>query len=213
MANIQSLAAKKRERSGTGVSKRLRRSGRVPAVIYGGHQDTYGVDVSLREIGNLLLHSATDNVLVRLNIDGAREQDKLALVQDVQHHPISGVITHVDFRAVRETDQITANVPLELVGESEGVHLGGILDQQWHSLEVRCLPKDLPEKLEVDISALAIGDAIHIGQVPWPDGVEAVLGSDVVVAAVVEVRVGSDEEEEESEEPAVGAAAGSEAEV
>ncbi len=188
MATIHPLSAKKRDASGTSAVKKLRREGRVPAVIYGGRQDNYGVDLDEIAIRDLLAQSASENVLVRLDIDGAREQNKLALIQDVQHHPLNSSILHVDFRAVGEDDEIVASVPLELVGESVGVKLGGLLDQQLHALEVRCKPNLLPEKLEGDITNLEVGQPFHVSEVHWPEGVTPVASGDVVVAIVAEVR-------------------------
>lgn len=188
MATILPLKAKKREAAGSAVAKKLRREGRVPAVVYGGKQDNYGVDLDLIEIRDLLAGSASENVLVRLDIDGAKEQGKLALIQAVQHHPLTSAVTHVDFRVVGENDEIVASVPLELVGESAGVKQGGLLDQQLLALEVRCKPQDLPEKLQGDISALEIGMPFHVSEVDWPEGVRPVAAGDVVVAIVAEVR-------------------------
>ncbi len=188
MATIHPLTAAKRESSGSAAAKKLRRTGRVPAVVYGGKQDNYGVDLDAVSIRDLLASSASENVLVRLDIDGAREQGKLALIQDVQHHPLTSAVTHVDFRVVNDDDLITASVPLELIGDSVGVKAGGLLDQQLLSLEVRCKPGDLPDKVQGDISNLGVGGAFHVGEVTWPEGVGPVLGEDVVVAIVAEVR-------------------------
>lgn len=188
MATIHPLDAKKREGNGTSAAKKLRREGRVPAVVYGGKQDNYGVDLDLISIRDLLASSASENVLVRLDIDGAKEQGKLALIQAVQHHPLTSTITHVDFRVVGEDDEISASVPLELVGESVGVKGGGLLDQQLLALDVRCKPADLPEKVVGDISNLDVGQAFHVSEVSWPEGVTPVLAGDVVVAIVAEVR-------------------------
>lgn len=204
MAKIQPLNAKKREGSGTAAAKRLRRNGRIPGVVYGGHQDNYGLELDFIAIRDLLAASASENVLVRLDIDGAREQGKLALIQAVQHHPLTSAITHVDFRVVGEDDEIVASVPLELIGESVGVKKGGLLDQQLLALDVRCKPKNLPEKVQGDISHVEIGMPFHVSDVSWPEGVTPLLAGDVVAAIVAEVRAlrsasetGEGEEEEE----------------
>jgi|MDTC01.3.fsa_nt_gb large subunit ribosomal protein L25 len=205
MAKIHSLSAKKRDNNGTAIAKKLRREGRIPSVIYGGKQDNYSMEVDLIEIRNLLSQSASDNVLVRLNIEGAREQDKLALIQDVQHHPITRSIIHVDFHAVSENEEIVASVPLGLVGDSVGVNKGGLLDQQLHALDVRCLPGDLPEKLEGDITNVEVGGTLTVGEVTWPKGVSHVVGEGVVVALVAELRALRSEEEEAQDAAASGA--------
>lgn len=188
MATIHPLNAKKREGTGTSAAKKLRREGRVPGVVYGGDQDNYGVDLDGIAIRDLLASSASDNILVRLDIEGAKEQGKLALIQAVQHHPLASGITHLDFRVVHEDDEIAASVPIELIGESIGVKNGGLLDQQLLAVEVRCKPADLPEKVQGDITDVEIGKPLHIGGVSWPKGVTCALGDDVVVAIVSEVR-------------------------
>jgi large subunit ribosomal protein L25 len=134
---------------------------------------------------------------VTLDLDNSDTQ--LAFLQDVQHNALTGEILHVDFLAVNQDTSITANIPLELIGESEGVALGGQLEQMLHSLEISCLPKDLPENIEVDVSALDIGDALNIGDVAFPEGVVATLGEDVVVALVAKARTSQASEAEEAE--------------
>ena len=205
MATIHSLSAKKRDDAGTKIAKKLRREGRIPSVIYGGKQDNYAMEVNLIEIRNLLSHSASENILVRLNIEGAKEQDKLALIQDVQHHPITRSIIHVDFHAVSEDEEIVASVPIELIGDCIGVHKGGLLDQQLHALDVRCLPGKLPEKLQGDISDVEVNGTLTVGGVAWPEGVSPVASEGVVVALVAELRAHRTEEEEAADVAAAAA--------
>ena len=188
MANIHSLNAKKREGSGTAATKKLRREGRVPGVVYGGKQDNYSVDLDSVEIRDLFANSASENILVRLDIEGAKEQNKLALIQAVQHHPLTSAINHVDFHCIGENEEIVASVPLQLTGEAAGIKAGGLLDQQLQSLDVRCKPADLPEALQGDITEVGLGQPFHVGSVTFPDGVAPVLADDVVVAIIVELR-------------------------
>ena len=112
---------------------------------------------------------------------------------------------HVDFRVVRENDEIVAAVPLELTGESIGVKKGGLLDQQLQSLDVRCKPADLPELLHADVTDLEMGQPFHVSEVNWPEGVTPVLTGDVVVAIVLELKALATEEEAAAEEGAVAA--------
>ncbi|MEM7387655.1 MAG: 50S ribosomal protein L25, partial [Verrucomicrobiota bacterium] len=168
--------------------KKLRREGSVPAIIYGSRQDNYGVELQSKELQDLLQGSSSDNILVNLMIDGAKEQNKLALIQDIQHHPLSSSILHVDFLAVDENEPIVASVPIELTGECIGAKEGGLVDQQLKALDVRCLPGKLPEVLKADITELGVGGAFHVREVTWPEGVEAVVSGDVVVAICAELR-------------------------
>jgi len=153
------------------------------------------VKIDARNFSNLLKESASDNILVNLKV--GEEATILAFLQALQHDPLTGDILHVDFRAVDENTEITAHLPVELVGDSVGVHAGGVLEQILYTLEIQCLPKDLPETLKADITSLNIGDFLHVGDVPLPDGVTAVPAADIVVAQVVKTRTAEEIEEEE----------------
>lgn len=194
MAKPKILKAEERARTGSGVLKQMRREGYIPSVVYGGGSDVKNVKVHAKTFRDMLNHAASDSILVTLDFDNSDTQ--LAFLQDVQHNALSGEILHVDFLAVSQDTSITANIPLELIGESEGVALGGQLEQMLHSLEISCLPKDLPENIEADVSALDIGDSINIGDVAFPEGVVPTLGEDVVVALVAKARTAESEEEE-----------------
>lgn len=175
----------------------MRRENLVPAVVYGADQESINLKIGAKSFKELLHGSASEQILVNLEIveEGAT---RLALIQDVQHDPLSGSILHVDFHAVRENELIHASVPVELEGESAGVKKGGLLDQQIHALEIQCLPKDLPELIKGDISEVDLGDAFHVSQLAYPEGVTASLDGDVVVALVTAPRI-ADEDEAEAE--------------
>ena len=132
MSTHVKLHAQKREAAGSGAAGRLRTQGIVPAVIYGADQDNYSIQIDSREFGTLLRGTNAENFLVDLQIEGAKEKTKLAMVQDMQQDPLSGQVTHIDFHAVNENQILSANVPLELTGEAVGVKEGGILDHQLH---------------------------------------------------------------------------------
>jgi len=196
MSKQVTLEAQKRTTSGTANAKRTRRSGFVPGVVYGAQQDEYPVQVSAKAFGDLLRKSASENFLVNLQIEGAKEASKLALVQAVQHHPLNGQILHVDFNAVNEDTEIHANVPLELTGDAPGVKAGGIVDQQHHELEVHCLPGNLPESLTIDIGTLEMGDTLHVGEIQYPEGVTPTLEGDVIVVLIAEPRIAASTEDD-----------------
>ena len=213
MAKPQTLKAEERARTGSGVLKQMRREGFIPSVIYGGGTENKNVKVHAKTFSDMLNHAASDSILVNLEVEDGGTQ--LAFLQDVQHDRLSNEILHVDFLAVDEKTEITANLPLELEGEAKGVKAGGLLEQMLHSLEVRCLPKDLPEHISTDVTHLKVGDALHVGEVTFPEGVEPTLNSDVVVALVAKTRAAksgeaSGAEDEAATEPEVTSEAASE---
>jgi large subunit ribosomal protein L25 len=165
--------------------KQLRASGRVPAVIYGRNIQTKNLELGAKEIEDLIHHSASETILVDLLVEGEANGKRLALVQEIQHHPLSGHVLHVDFHEVGENEKVTINVPVETSGEAIGVKAnGGVLEHVLFTIKVRGLPRDLPEVLTVDVTALEIGQAIHLGEIQLPAGVEAVGDKDVPVIAV-----------------------------
>ena len=193
MSDQITLKADKRDSAGTQVAKKLRRAGIVPGVVYGGRQDSYPIQVNAIEFRDILRKSASENILVNLEIAGAKEKSKLALIQQVQHDPLTGAFLHVDFNAVRDDQVIHATVPIELHGEPIGVKHGGLLDHQLHSMEVECLPADLPERLVFDVAELDVGKALHVGEVEYPKGVAPSLHEGVVIAIVSETRAAKSE--------------------
>ncbi|MEM6910831.1 MAG: 50S ribosomal protein L25 [Verrucomicrobiota bacterium] len=187
------LQASERKRSGSSLLKQMRREGSTPAILYGAKEDNLNLKVSTKSFSDLLHHSASESILVNLEVEGAGT--KMAMIQDVQHHPLTGAILHADFHAVSATDTIHATIPVELEGEAKGVKAGGVLDQLLYELEIACLPAQLPEVLHFDVSHLEMGSALHVGEVTFPDGVTPSLNSEVVIASVSEPRVSGDEEE------------------
>ena len=182
---------------------KLRRAGRVPATIYGRQAQPQNLEVGFDEINNLLHHSASENLLVDLSVENDARSKRLALVQEVQHHPLSGKVLHVDLHEVAENEKVIVQVPVETVGEAAGVkNGGGTLEHILHKLKVRCLPKDLPEQITLDVTALEIGKSIHIGQVVAPAGVEILGEKSRTVVAVAAPR--AEEEVAATAAPAAG---------
>jgi len=186
-------------------AKKLRTSGRIPAVIYGGQAKPQNLEVVSKEMNNLVHHSASENILVDLEVKDDARPKRLALVQEIQHHALSGNILHVDFHEVAENEKVTIMVPVETTGEAEGVKTGGgVLEHVLFKIKARALPKDLPEQIVVDVSKLNIGQAIHLGEIPAPAGVELIGDKNIPVIAVAAPRT----EEEEAAEAAAAAAPG-----
>ncbi|HEX7569604.1 MAG TPA: 50S ribosomal protein L25 [Verrucomicrobiae bacterium] len=183
---------------------KLRAAGRVPATIYGRQAAPQNLEVVSEEIANLLNHSASENLLVDLTVEKDARSKRLALVQDVQHHPLSGKVIHVDFHEVAENELVTIFVPVETTGEPAGVkNGGGTLEHILHKLKVRCLPRDLPEQITLDVTALEIGKSIHLGEIVAPNGVQILGEKTRTVVAVAAPRA-----EEEVAATAAATAAG-----
>src|SRR5580765_5025123 len=186
-------------------AKKLRSEGRIPAIIYGRQAKPQNLEVNAKEMENLIHHALSENLLVDLEVKDDGRAKRLALVQEVQHHPLSGKILHVDFHEVAENEKVTIKVPVETTGEAAGVKTGGgTLEHVLFKITVRALPKDLPEIITVDVSHLNIGQAVHLGEIPAPAGVEILGDKNIPVISVAAPRT----EEEEAAEAAAAAAPG-----
>ncbi|MGJ8723040.1 MAG: 50S ribosomal protein L25 [Roseibacillus sp.] len=207
MAKTATLKAEERKRTGSGLLKQMRKEGWVPSVVYGGTEENHNVKINAKAFRELLAASASDSFLVNLELDSGKSQ--LAFVQDIQHDALSSTIVHADFLAVSATTEINAHLPVILSGEPAGAKVGGILEQQLHGLDVSCLPKDLPETLQADVSHMDIGDMLQVKDLVLPEGVVAGIAGDVNIATVAITRVAKSEgvEGEEGEEGAEGEAA------
>jgi len=189
-----------------GEVKKLRGSGRVPAIIYGRQAKPQNLEVSAKEFEDLIHHSVSENLLVDLSVESDARAKRLALVQEIQHHPLDGKVLHVDFHEVAENEKVTVQVPVETVGEAAGVkNSGGVLEHILFKLKVRSLPKDLPEQIIIDVSSLELGKAIHIGEIKLSDGVEILGDKNIPVVSVAMPRT---EEEEVAATTTEAAAAG-----
>ncbi|HWW02697.1 MAG TPA: 50S ribosomal protein L25 [Candidatus Acidoferrum sp.] len=184
-------------------AKKLRENGRIPATIYGRQAQPQNLEVNAKEMEDLIHHSLSENLLVDLAVkDDARPQ-RLALVQEVQHHALSGKVLHVDFHEIAENEKVVVMVPVDTVGEAAGVKTdGGVLEHVLFRIKARGLAKDLPEHIIVDVSHLKIGEAIHLGEIKAPPGVELIGDKQIPVIAVAAPRT----EEEEAAEAAEAAA-------
>lgn len=184
--------------------RKLKARGIVPAVVYGAKDKAEPLQVSRRDITAVLSHASGENVLVELEVTGDGASNRLALVQEVQHEPVSGAILHVDFHAVAQDEVIHAEIPLEPTGTANGVkNQGGLLEQSVRMLAVECLPRDLPDVVTVDVTELNVGDALHVRDIQLPEGVKTKLPADLTVFTVLAPTV--------EEEPAATAAVAGEA--
>jgi len=173
MAKAIQLKAQPRSGAGTVEAKKARHAGLVPAVIYGRHLGKpQNLQLNAKELKAALGKTSGEHVLVDLEIAGGEKT--LALIQDVQHHALKRHIMHLDFHALRADEKMHTTVPVLVFGEASGVkNSGGIIEQLLRSIEVQCLPKDLPDSIVIDVTPLEVGDAIHIKDLPLPEGVTA----------------------------------------
>ena len=198
------LTAEPRSDRGSGAAGRARRGGRLPAVVYGLGGEPTAVTVATHDLDLILTHGV--NTLITLRLDG---DDQLTLARQVQRHPVRGDLVHVDFIRGRTDVAITAEVALHLVGEAEGAKSGGVIDQQLFSLHIEAMPQNIPGGIELDISALEIGDHLRVSDLTLPVGVTTGVDPETLVVTVAAPRVAVTEEGEgeEGEAPEGGAPA------
>lgn len=175
------LKAELRAETGKGPAHRLRASGRVPAVLYGHGMEPLPISVSGQDLLHLF-HRAGANALVDLQVDGSKH---LAIARDVQRDHIHNRYVHLDFLAVRRDEKITIVVEVHAVGESIGVHDGGVVEHHLREIELECLPGDVPDRIEADITNLAIGDMLHVRDITPPQGATFLSDPDMAVLSVI----------------------------
>jgi large subunit ribosomal protein L25 len=195
------INARKREAKGTGASRRLRRSGGVPGIVYGGAQDAVQIELNHKELYQHLTNEKFHASILSLKLDGKGED---VLLRAFNMHPFKGHVQHIDFQRVSKDKKIHMKVPLHFVNAevSPGVkEQGGIANHVLNELDISCLPDDLPAFIEVDMGHLTIGHSIHVADLKLPKGVEAVVhrGENPVVATVIQPVLVTEEEEAAAE--------------
>ena len=205
MSTNFTINAKSREDTGKGASRRLRRlTGEVPAIIYGGKKDAEKISILHKDITKALENDAVYSSIISLSIDGKAED---TIIKDIQRHPAKRIILHMDFLRVSKTTKLQTRVPLNFINEDTcvGVKLGGgLIAHTMTDIEVSCLPKDLPESIDVDMAEVDVGQIVHLSDLTLPDGVESVSLSqgadyDLTVATVNKQKAVEIDEPSESE--------------
>ena len=205
MSTNFTINAKSREDTGKGASRRLRRlTGEVPAIIYGGKKNAEKISILHKDITKALENDAVYSSIISLSIDGKAED---TIIKDIQRHPAKQIILHMDFLRVSKTTKLQTRVPLNFINEDicVGVKLGGgLIAHTMTDIEVSCLPKDLPESIDVDMAEVDVGQIVHLSDLTLPDGVESVSLSqgadyDLTVATVNKQKAIEIDEPSESE--------------
>jgi large subunit ribosomal protein L25 len=178
-----------RDKTGKSSVKKLKSKGLIPAVVYGHNFTALPISIDLSEINNIFkpgLHKSGDYQLFNLLIDGKSDNDKTTvMIKDIQKHPLTERIVHIDFFAVKMDEKVIANVQVRLTGKPQGVKLGGILRQILREIEVKSLPADIPPHFEIDVSELQIGESLHVKDLKIPENIQIQIAPDAPVVAVL----------------------------
>jgi large subunit ribosomal protein L25 len=208
---VNALVAEVRDATGKGVARRLRAAGRIPAVVYGKGAESKAISIDPSALQRVLQSSGAGiNTLIELSLDGTT---RTVLVKELQRDPVRGRPLHTDFYLVELDKTVEVSVPIHLVGKAPGVELGGILDHPLREIELECLPRAIPERVDVDVSALGIGDSIHVRDLELPEGASVRTDGNLAVASVIAPAVVEEPVAEELEEGEEAAAEGEEAET
>jgi len=206
MAEVR-IDAELKHLSGTGVARKVRAQGKVPAVIYGRGIETTAIQLNRRELATALNSDAGMNVLLDLQIEG---KGTLALTRELQRDPVKGTLLHADFVRVDRTQAVEVEVPIHVVGSSPGVNEGGVLENPLFTVHVKCLPTEVPEFVAADVSGLAIGDSLRVSDLSSLGSFEILTDPEAVVASVL-APVSQEELEAMESAAAIEAAGGVEA--
>lgn len=195
------LKTNTRTMTGNGPARRLRQTGQVPAVLYGSNTEPVLLSVDKHNLDMILKGSGAGQVLFNLVIhDGVKTLTKPAMIKELQAHPVSRDFLHVDFYEINMDKKIRVKVPVVTTGKAAGVELGGILQIIRRELEVQCLPLEVPESIEIDISDLDVGDAVHVGEISLEGEIEILEDDTYTVVTVLSPKIEEVEEAEEEEE-------------
>jgi large subunit ribosomal protein L25 len=185
MALIVSLAANPRTTTGKGAARQARFRGKVPAVIYGHGRDTQPLEVEAKALEKALTGVEPASTIIELSVDGKKTK---TLIREIQRHPIRPDIIHVDFYEIHAQERVKLRVPVHLVGNPDGVrNAGGVLDQVTREVEIEVLPENIPDRVELDVTALKIGDSLHVRELNIPNATILTL-AELTIATVVPPR-------------------------
>ena len=205
----EAITAQSRKETGKGAARTLRRQALIPAVFYGPEVDPVPLSLESRDLERIVRTGAGENVLIDLDIEnGESTQSHRAMIKEIQTDPVKQTILHVDLYAISMDKNIQLEIPITLTGTPIGVSEGGILQQVGRTIEISCLPGQIPDTFELDVTDLAIGDSLHVSDLDIPEEIEILAEEQLTIATVVpptvveeiEPEVPEEEEEEEREE-------------
>lgn len=188
-----------RKKTGNGPARVLRRGGRIPAVLYGPKTEPVLLSVNIKELELILKKSSIGSVILNLVIQNGKKVTKPAMIKEFQSHPVSGQFIHIDFYEIDMQRKINVMIPITTTGISKGVELGGLLQIIRREIEVFCMPGDIPEAIEIDITDLDIGDSVHVDEIQLGDNIEKATDVNFTVVTILSPKVEEVAEEEEEE--------------
>ena len=190
-----------RDKSGKGVARKLRQAGRLPGVLYGPGSEPVSLSVDAHDFQLMLQSAKGEQILFTLKMSAGENNERLAMVKELQTHPVNDSILHIDFYEVDMARKLNVDVPVKPVGTPMGVELyKGILEILHRSVTLSCFPKNIPDFIEIDVTELNLGESAHISDITPPEGVEIVDSPEITVASVVGSGAGASSAEEEGEE-------------
>ena len=193
------LKATVRKTTGNSPARQLRKAGQVPAVLYGPQTESVLLSVDIKEFEQILKKGNIGSLILNLVIQNGKKITKPAMIKELQSHPVTGVFLHIDFYEIDMQRKINVMIPVVTKGVSKGVELGGLLQIIRREVEVLCMPGDIPESIEIDITDLDVGDSVHVEEIPLGDNVEIPSDVNFTVLTIVSPKVEAVEEEEEEE--------------
>ena len=193
------LNATVRKTTGNSPARELRRGGQIPAVLYGPQTESVLLTVNIKELEQIFKKGNIGSIILNLVIQNGQKVTKPAMIKEFQSHPVSGDFLHIDFYEIDMQRKINVMIPVVTKGICKGVELGGLLQIIRREIEVLCMPGDIPEAIEIDITDLDMGDSLHVDEIPLGDNVEIATDVNFTVLTIVSPKVEEVEEEEEEE--------------
>lgn len=189
------LKVNRREKTGKEMAKKLRKAGFIPAILYGKGIEPTPLTIKYSDFERVYKRYKGEAVIYTLEFENGALSKKQAILKEIQRHPVTDMVIHVDFQAIEEGKPIEIKVPLEFVGKAVGVTRGGVLEIMLHELTIECLPKDIPDKITVDISSLDVGDSLHVADIKVPENIKIVDSPEETVLTIVAEEVSEEAEE------------------